>query len=347
MSARVLGLGTAVPTGRLEQSTTAETAARLAGAGDKAGAVRALFRRSGVEERRSVLATESGAMPFFEGGRVPTTAERMAVYAREAPGLAARACVSALGDAGVDSARVTHLVVVSCTGFESPGVDLELMERLGLGAGVRRTIVGMMGCHGAINGLGVARAFAAESDEHVVLMVCVELCTLHFCASVEQGAMVANALFADGAAACVIAQGESGHELVSCSSVVVPGTRADMGWVIGDAGFEMTLASGVPSKLAERTPGWVDGWLSSHGLTRGDVAGWAVHPGGPRVLDEVGAALELDERALDVSREVLRTRGNMSSGTVLFILEAMRNVEGPIAVLAFGPGLCAEGTLFV
>ena len=345
MSVRVTGIGTCVPSGVLEQGATASTAARLAGRPEKEAVVRKLFERSGVSERRSVLADAQGSLPFFEQGHVPTTGERMSAYTREAPALTHGACAQALADAGVHAGDVTHLVVVSCTGFESPGVDLAAIESLGLRPTVRRTIVGMMGCHGAINGLAAARAFAAESADHVVLMVCVELCTLHFCASVEHGAMVANARFGDGAAACVGAQGERGRELASCSSVVVPGTASDMGWVGGDNGFEMTLASGVPSKLAERTPAWIDGWLAEHGLTREGVAGWAVHPGGPRVLDEVGEALALPDGALDVSREVLRTRGNMSSGTVLFILERMRAAEGPVAVLAFGPGLCAEGAL--
>lgn len=322
-------------------------AVRLASAHERTGAVRALFRRAGVETRRSVLADVQGRMAFYEEGRVPTTAERMRVYAREAPTLAHDSCLRALADAGVDAGAITHVVLVSCTGFESPGVDLRLIESLGLDAGVRRTCVGMMGCHGAINGLAVARAFAQSDPAARVLMVCVELCTLHFCASIEQGAMVANALFGDGAAAVVVGHGDRGRALGACSSVVVPGTSADMGWVIGDAGFEMTLASGVPSALAERVPGWVDGWLSSQGVAREDVAGWAVHPGGPRVLDEVSSALGLGEDGIDASRAVLREHGNMSSGTVLFILDRMRAVEGPIALLAFGPGLCAEGALLM
>ncbi len=347
VSVRVLGLGTALPEGRIEQGPTATIAARLADAEDRIGAIRALFRRSGVDERRSVLASEDGALRFFESGRVPTTAERMCTYAQHAPSLAHSACVAALNDASTDTDAVTHLVVVSCTGFESPGVDLRLIDSLGLSAGVRRTNVGMMGCHGAINGLATARAFANEHPSHRVLMVCVELCTLHFCASMERGAMVANALFADGAGAVVVGQGDRGRELVGCSSVVVPGTDADMGWVIGDAGFEMTLASGVPRALGERVPGWVDGWLNEHGLSRSDIGGWAVHPGGPRVLDEVSASLGLAEDSMAVSRAVLRTKGNMSSGTVLFILDAMRERTGPIVVLAFGPGLCGEGALLL
>lgn len=349
VSVRVLGIGTALPAGRLDQRKTASMAARLSGAGVREGAVRALFRRSGVDERRSVLADDDGRLAFFEGGCVPTTSERMRVFMDEAPRLAHEACARALEDAGLEAARVTHVVFVSCTGFASPGVDLALIGSLGLDAGVRRTCVGMMGCHGAINGLETARAASAADPGAVVLMVCVELCTLHFCASVAQGAMVANALFADGAAAVVVGRGEAGdtrgRELVSCSSVVVPGTASEMGWVIGDAGFEMTLASGVPERLAERVAGWVDGWLGRHGLERDGVRAWAVHPGGPRVLDEVSAALGLGDDGVDVSRDVLRTLGNMSSGTVLFILERMREVEGPVVMLAFGPGLCGEGAL--
>ena len=324
-------------------------ACALTEAGERARTVRALFRRSGVRERGSVLADGDGRLPLFEDGGVPTTGARMRVYEAEALGLASEAASRALDDARADAASVTHLITVSCTGFASPGVDIGLIDSLGLSATVRRTHIGFMGCHGAINALAAARAFAASEPGARVLVVCVELCTLHFRASVEDGAMVANALFADGAAAGVVGgeRAEGARELVSCSSVVVPDSRGEMGWTIGDAGFEMTLASGVPAALAARVPGWVDGWLGAHDLARTDVAAWAVHPGGPRVLDEVSSALGLAADAVDVSRSVLRCHGNMSSGTVLFILERLRDAAGPGCVLAFGPGLAGEGALLI
>jgi predicted naringenin-chalcone synthase len=236
-----------------------------------------------------------------------------------------RAAQVALERAGIEAGRVTHLVTVSCTGFGAPGIDAALIRGLGLGAGTQRTHVGFMGCHGALNGLRVARAFAEADPAACVLVCAVELCSLHFHYTDDPEKMVANALFADGAAAAIVGSAHhgSGPCIAACGSCLVPDSRDAMTWRIGDFGFEMTLSSRVPGILHDHLRSWLERWLGEQGLKLEDVGSWAVHPGGPRVLSTVAECLGLDEAALQVSREVLSEHGNMSSPTVLFILERL------------------------
>lgn len=349
MSAVLLGIGTATPETVLEQGD----AARIAGAlmridGRRARALRALYANTGVEERRT-LAAEGGGSAFFDDSheRGPTTGERMARYAALAPEMGEGAARAALAKSGVLPGAVTHLVTVSCTGFCAPGVDVELIVRLGLSDRVQRTHVGFMGCHGAINGLRVAAAIAGSDADAVVLVCCVELCSLHFQYQPTGGGATANALFGDGAAACVVAGCGDGAALRRFGSVLMPDSADAMGWVIGDHGFEMSLSAGVPGLLEERVGGWVDAWLGESGMARADVGGWAVHPGGPRIVEAVRVSLGLEGSAVADSLEVLRTLGNMSSPTVLFVIERMLagGVGTPLVGLAFGPGLGGEAVL--
>jgi predicted naringenin-chalcone synthase len=240
---------------------------------------------------------------------------------------------------------------VSCTGFQAPGVDLELISQLGLDAGVQRTHVGFMGCHGALNGLRVAQAFVEADAEAVVLLCCVELCSLHLYYGWDPEKVVANALFADGAAALVAtarpAHPAPGLTLLASGSTVIPHSAALMHWQIGDHGFEMGLSSRVPEAVGSQLRPWLERWLQPRGLQVADIATWAMHPGGPRILQVCGAALGLEPHQLAVSQAVLQEHGNMSSATVLFILDRLRRAAapGPCLALAFGPGLCAEVAL--
>jgi predicted naringenin-chalcone synthase len=252
----------------------------------------------------------------------------------------------------VEAADVTHLVTCSCTGFANPGVDLELVRGLGLAADVSRTHVGFMGCHGAFNALRVAEAFATAHASAVVLVVCVELCSLHFQYGSRSDAVVANSIFADGAAALVGVGPD--HPLAAAAdwrlerqwSRLLPDSQGEMGWVIGDQGFEMSLSARVPGIIQREIAAVVAAALGDAGLAGGDIRSWAVHPGGPRVLANVAAALGLDDGSLVVSHEVLAAHGNMSSATILFILERLLPAAvGPCVALAFGPGLTAEMAL--
>jgi predicted naringenin-chalcone synthase len=277
----------------------------------------------------------------------------MAHYEAEALPLAERAARAALDASGVRAGDITHLVTVSCTGFAAPGFDIGLMKRLGLPATAERTHVGFMGCHGGLNGLRAAAAYTGSDPSARVLLCCVELCSLHFHYVWDPKRLVANALFADGASALVgvpeTAAPAGAWVRRASGSCLFPDSESAMTWNIGDHGFDMTLSSRVPNLLRAGLRPWLEGWLARHGLRVEDVATWAVHPGGPRVLTDIEAALGLPEGTTAVSREVLSECGNMSSATVLFVLQRLlrRGAPAPCVALGFGPGLVAESALFV
>lgn len=289
-----------------------------------------------------------------------STAERMRLYEQSAPALAHQAARQALTRARVRPEDVTDLILVSCTGFSAPGVDAALIESLALPTTVRRTIVGFMGCFGAMPGLraavGACAIASPDGRRPVALVVCVELCSLHMRADDNVQNLVASALFADGAAAAVVIGTETQHgrsmdegesapvfdalgALTIGANLLVPEGRGWMTWRITDAGFVMTLAREVPAALRERLPGFVNQSALRAPRT------YIVHPGGPGILDAVDEALHLGgESGLEHSRQILRQFGNMSSATVLFVLdEALRHhAPLPATLLSFGPGLTIE-----
>jgi predicted naringenin-chalcone synthase len=356
-------MGTAVPPRVLKQTDAADASGAFCAADRRqARMLGMLYRRSGVETRNTVVVqsdqgTIQERVPFYPVAsgpqdRGPTTGQRMEWYENEAPPLAEEAARRALDDASTDVGEITHLVTVSCTGFFSPGLDASLIDALELPRTVHRTHVGFMGCHGALNGLRVAASQAGEAQARVLLCA-VELCSLHFAYGWDPEMMVANTLFADGAAAIVgapVTNGETPPWSVQAQGTfLMPRSGDAMSWRIGDHGFRMTLSAAVPELIRTNLGGWLKGWLQEQGLSVEDVGSWAVHPGGPRILESVEDALALENGFLDVSREVLRHHGNMSSPTVLFVLERLRR-EGaalPCVALAFGPGLVVEAMLVV
>jgi predicted naringenin-chalcone synthase len=248
----------------------------------------------------------------------------------------------------------------------APGIDMALVAGLGLKPTVERTHLGFMGCHGAINGLKVARGCLGAEPDARVLVCCVELCTLHFFMGWDPEKIVANALFADGAAALVCESDVSPHKpqngtrndgfadpdpwkLAAVGSVRIPDSATAMTWEIGDFGFEMGLSRRIPELIGLHLRGYLQSWLDRQGLTLADVASWAVHPGGPKILDAVELALPLPPPALEASRTVLAEHGNMSSPTLLFILDRLRrqNAPRPCVALGFGPGMVVEAALFI
>ena len=357
------GLGTAVPPRVLQQADAAESSGAFCAADAKqARALGMLYGRSGVDTRNMVVVradrgTLEDRVPFYPAARGPedrgpTTGQRMAWYEAEAPPLAEEAARRALEDASTGADTITHLVTVSCTGFFSPGLDAVLINALELPPTVHRTHVGFMGCHGALNGLRVAASQAGEAEARILLCA-VELCSLHFAYGWDSEMLVANTLFADGAAAVVgvpVENGStSGWSVQAQGTFLMPESSEAMSWRIGDHGFRMTLSAAVPELIRTNLGGWLSGWLRSQGLGLEDVRSWAVHPGGPRILEAVEDAVALENGALDVSRDVLRGHGNMSSPTVLFVLERLRTAgaELPCVALAFGPGLVVEALLVV
>ena len=357
--APVMGpVGTAIPEGRLDLERSIEIADLLSPPEVPRPILRRLHERSGIDTRHVSIIEPDGSIPLYGVGAPgrpstphrPGTAERMQVYAGAASDLAVEAAGRALEASVTPVESITHLVTASCTGFGAPGVDLALVERLRLPASVQRTNVGFMGCHAAINALTVARALAAASHANRVLVVCVEVSTVHFHHDVRMDRLISNILFADGAGATVVGgpgNDRSPNRIATTASRLIPDSNRAMGWEVGNHGFEMTLAAEVPDLIAAALGDWVDEVLDAHDLRREDIGGWAIHPGGPRVIDAVTGGLEIPPDAAVASREILRTRGNMSSATLLHIIERfeLQNVPRPWVGLAFGPGLAGEMVL--
>lgn len=315
-----------------------------------------MVKRAGIERRFSFLepvtladGTITDADGFYGTGDWPTTGARMARYEADAPGLAV-AAIEALGEA-FDPAAVTHLVVASCTGFMAPGLDQRIVADMGLDPGVERTMVGFMGCYAAVNSLRVAHHIVRSEPAARVLVVTLELCTLHFQRTDDLESLLAMLLFGDGAAAALVSAEPRGLALDDFRATTVAGSAEAIRWNIRDQGFDMHLGGEVPAHIgrALRTEA---GRNDAAGLLRGvpvaDYDLWAVHAGGRSVLDAVEQALDLPGDALARSRAVLRDYGNMSSATLMFVLAAMlrEGGAGRGIAMAFGPGLAAESFRF-
>jgi predicted naringenin-chalcone synthase len=321
----------------------------------------AIYERSGIEYRYSCVddwVRDVEDFDFFPQNDslqpAPTTAHRNQKYREAVLPLATDVAGRALQEANVDPSSVTHVIAVSCTGFFAPGLDIELVKRLGLPADTRRTFIGFMGCYAAFNALRVADGFCRSHPNATVLVVCVELCTLHFQVNGSLESAIVNAIFSDGAAAAVL-QGvpeEEAHGAlvyVEGRPLLDEDSMGDMTWELGDTGFMMGLTSRVPTVLARQLPAYIDGLLSSHGLDRSDVGFWGIHPGGRAIVEKAQEVLGLNDDQVHDSLEVLRLHGNMSSPTILFVLKRLlekRPIPEIAVAIAFGPGLTIEGALF-
>jgi predicted naringenin-chalcone synthase len=290
---------------------------------------------------------------FYSLDGSPSTAERMRRFEASAPQLAMRA----LDDLGLEGERerITHLVVASCTGFVAPGLDQLIVEAARLNPGVERTVVGFMGCYAAVNSLRLAHHFVRSEPRSRVLVVNLELCTLHFQLAGELQKVLAMLLFGDGCSAALVTAEESGVALVDFRAAAIADTAEAITWKIGDFGFDMHLSGEVPGRIAkalaaERVRNDDGGLL--RGSRPGDYGVWAVHAGGRTILDAVESAFELAPQMLDRSRGVLRDFGNMSSATLMFVLKRIlgERPAGPQGdngfAVAFGPGLAAESFRF-
>jgi len=371
MSFAILGLGTAVPPTVIDQGDALNIARSCCcRTVEHTTWLPTMYGNTDIQQRHLVLGanvvrdvldgTRASQSPFLPTGKLddhgPTTAERMRHYIAGARPLALAASRQALERARWAAGTITHLVTVSCTGFHAPGVDIDLIHGLRLPPCTLRTHLGFMGCHGMLNGLRVARAFAGADQDARVLLCAVELCSLHYHYGWDPQKMIANAIFADGAAAVVGAwSGAAGDRtdaglwrLADSGSCVFPGSADAMTWTVGDHGFEMTLSKKVPGLIAVHLRPWLMAWLGQQDVALDEVASWAIHPGGPRILDAVEDTLNLPTGATSASREVFAQYGNMSSPTVLFILERLRQGRAPrpCVALGFGPGLTVEAALF-
>lgn len=356
MTLAIAGMGTALPTHRMTQQQALQLHADIVCENEKQRRLtRMLFRKAAVSERFTVLPHQMAYewhAPSIDPtrNRGPSTGERMQMYARHAPDLAFEASHRALEDAGIQPEEITHLVLVSCTGFDAPGVDIALIKRLGLDPTTQRICVGFMGCHGAINGLRTASGLIAEHASAKVLICAVECCSLHYRFSWDDEGIIGNALFADGAAALIGVAGHSAEpciELLATGSCLIDDSEEAMSWRIGDYGFEMQLASDIAEHISGSLRAWLDRWLDEQGLSLEALGQILVHPGGPRILEAVQESLDMSKPSIQASYDLLRSHGNMSSPTILFLLQRAieQRVSGTILLLAFGPGLVAEAAL--
>src|SRR4051812_20490911 len=305
-------------------------------------AARRIFAGAGVRRRHAV------ANPVDEDLSDWGTGARIARYVEEALPLGKQAVAAALDGAGLAPGDVGLFAVVTCTRYATRGLDTRLAAARGMPRGLQRLLIGHMGCYAALRGLAAVGDFVPARSRPAVLLCC-ELTSLHVQpaqADVEQ--VVAHALFSDAATAVVVEPDASrGRRLAGIVARTDPSTADHMTWDVTDLGFRMGLSPRVPDVLSRHVGGVVDELLDGAGLRIEDVAGWAVHPGGPRILDVVRDELGLGEERMAASRRVLAEHGNCSSATVLLVLEELGDVDGPIVAMAFGPGLTLYATLLL
>ena len=357
--AYITHIGTAVPQYKVAQSQAAQFMTRtVAREPETSRKVQVLYRATRIKERYSVLEdyNSQNGFSFFPNDKdlepFPSTAKRMEKYREEACPLG----IAAVADLGPSKLLegVTHLVTVSCTGMYAPGLDIDLVKALGLATNVERTCINFMGCYAAFNALKMADATVRANPGSKVLIVSVELCSLHFQKDIDHDQLLANSLFADGAAA-VLVESEPGPgmslalEAFHCE--LIPEGEEDMAWTIMDTGFEMRLSAYVPNLLGGAAAQAVNQLKTSLGVKPEKIEHFALHPGGRRILEALESALDIDPEKNEAAYEVLANYGNMSSATVLFVLKSMLHRTRPehhddyLLSMAFGPGLTLESAL--
>jgi alpha-pyrone synthase len=314
---------------------------------------RRMAARSGIRRRFSVLSPNAAnteftvnAHEFYTRGSFPDTAKRMQIFERFAPRLAQRA-LDNLKLSADDRKAIKHVIVTSCTGLYAPGLDFEIVDYLGLDTTVERTMIGFMGCYAAINGLKQARHIVRSEPDAKVLLLNLELCTLHLQETQDLEQVLSFLVFGDGCAASLISAEPTGFAMDSFRSVLIPETRELITWRIRGVGFDMLLSGKVPAEIGKALTVSGDAVLGKY--TKDDIKLWGVHPGGKSVLDAVERGFGLPANALAASRETLECFGNMSSATVMFVLSRLMQQaqSGELGcAMSFGPGLTAETMLF-
>jgi len=282
---------------------------------------------------------ECDAFSFYGSGKFPSTAQRMKVFEQSAP-VVLRKALEKLALSAEERSRIRHVIVTCCTGFYAPGLDFDIIDYLGLPASTERTMIGFMGCYAAINALRLARHVVRSEPDASALVVNLELCTLHFQETQDLSEVISFSLFADGCAASLVSSEPGGLRLDSFHAMQIENSRNLITWRVGDLGFDMFLSTHVPSRIAQAMREHADAVAD-----KTDTHLWAVHPGGRSILDAVEDGLGLDPEALRVSRNVLSSFGNMSSATVMFVLEKLMQEAQSGAngcAMSFGPGLTAE-----
>ena len=364
---QIQAIGTANPANKIQQDIHYSILESANGMSREEKLIlRKIYSRSGIEHRHSVLqefseADNAAHQVFHPSGNYKNTpvSKRMEIYEEHAAGLcetAAMECFAQLPE--LKKTDITHLIAFSCTGMYAPGIDIQLVEMLGLNRNVERTCINFMGCYAAINALKAAYHIARSEPDAVILLAGVELCSLHYQKSNEPNQVVANALFGDGAAAAIVSakplqQDGSGVHfgLKNFYAEFEQSASNDMVWRIGDSGFDLRLTPEVPNIVRDNIAPLLDKLFKKTGLSKDEISYYAIHPGGTKILEACEQALEISKEANGVSYQILKDYGNMSSVTVLFVLrEYMRRLNADdkgknVLACAFGPGITMESMI--
>jgi predicted naringenin-chalcone synthase len=354
---KIISIGTAVPKHKHRQEDIMQFMQQVYAMTETDNRkLRFLYHHSGIDSRHSVIADYNKTInewkfyPHSENLEpFPSLELRMIWYNKYAPALsvdAIRKCI----DGHIPAKEITHLITVSCTGMSAPGLDLQVMELMDLPKNIYRSSVNFMGCYAAIHAMKIADAICKSDAAAKVVIVCTELCTLHFQKEPTMDNIASSLLFADGAAAVFItadAFKKQGLHIDNFYAEVLTKGKKDMAWELSGTGFQMTLSSYVPDLVEEDFEGLVIRALKHSGKTRDSVTNWCIHPGGKRIVDAIAKTLQLPQTALQHSYDTMREYGNMSSPTILFVLKQVmqQHKHGTAAEIfgaAFGPGLSME-----
>ena len=313
-----------------------------------------VYRVSGIETRYSVLTdfnyTDPTKFNFFPKNKelepFPTTKQRMKVFEERAAGMGIEAITKCLAQSPVVISDITHLILVSCTGMYAPGVEMKIIEQMGFKSTIERYSIHFMGCYASFNAIKLADRICDSDPKANVLILSVEICTIHFQKLYNEDNLIANALFGDGAAAALVNKSQKGMLIKDFESQIFREGEADMAWHIGDFGFEMKLSKYVPELLEKGIGKFKKGLEERFGLSK--IRQFAIHPGGQQILNKVEQVMGIAKEQNSYSHEILRKFGNMSSASILFVLEAVlkdADVSGDLLAMGFGPGLTLETLL--
>jgi predicted naringenin-chalcone synthase len=358
MNPSILAIATAVPPHSFSQHDIAEKMVDILNLDpEKAQQLRKIYENSSIQNRHSVIEDfkrNRSDWKFWGPDypkSIPGMSERNARFKAEAPRLALECAEKALKNWGGNPKSITHLIFITCTGMVAPGIEFELMQKLHLNPNVNRLGINFMGCFGAFKGLSVGSAFAKENPKNRVLVVCTELCSLHFQNSLNLDNLVGNSLFSDGSAAVILGNEPQYFEkslwtIVRNSSIAMENTTDKMSWEASDHGFLMTLSQQVPVLLKRHIGSFVETILGNE--INSSECDWAIHPGGKSILQAIEKAMKLSAKQTQSSWDTLANYGNMSSATFLFVLERLLEMQTSnvwTLGLGFGPGLSMEGIL--
>lgn len=361
MDIGITAIGTATPEYKRNQQETAEliaTGLHLSSAEKRL--LKSVYKATGIEYRYSVLSDycqSAGRLEFFPNDvnkPFPSTAARMKVYRDKALPLALKAINNCFINHDLNQHEITHVITVSCTGFYAPGIDIEIIQRLNLRPSTNRTAINFMGCYGAFNAIKVAAAICKSDLDAKVLIVCIELCTIHFQKSMGLDNIIANAIFADGAAAAIIQAKPKLNKYFNLSGFycdILPQSSQEMAWQVADSGFDIVLSTYVPEIIGSGIKVFISKLLNQHQLSLADIDFYAIHPGGLKILQACEEALKISKAHNKYAYQILQNYGNMSSPTVLFVLKAIwddinkNDHQKNIFSCAFGPGLTLESML--